>query len=173
MSAQSEYGRGAVYGSLAYDTPYPEAGSEPEETEAVEQQPRHLAVSRAGQGIAPFSIIGILIAAFLFVTAMTARTRLLDLSTESAALQEEIAELETEQARLRIAYETSFNLADVESYATRVLGMQKPLEDQITYLDIAAPDRAVVVQEKNRDGFVDRVSDFLVGLGAYFAWSAE
>ena len=61
----------------------------------------------------------------------------------------------------------------MESYATRVLGMQKPLEDQITYLDIAAPDRAVVVQEKNRDGFVDRVSDFLVGLGAYFAWSAE
>ena len=61
----------------------------------------------------------------------------------------------------------------MEAYATGILGMQKPREDQIVYIDIAAQDRAEVVEERNRDGFVDRVSDFLVGLGAYFAWSYE
>ena len=92
MAAEKEFRRGAVYGSLAYDVPFPEAYEEapdqPEER-AAQEQARPRAASRRGQGIAPFSIIGILIAAFLCVTAMTARARLLDFSTESAALEAE------------------------------------------------------------------------------------
>lgn len=175
------YGRGAVFGSLAYDFNHPElyAGEE-EYSQAPEQEQkpetrvqtrtraRTRPAVRTKQGIAPFAIIGVLAAAFLAVTAITAQVSVVNISGESVALQSKLAELEVEQTRLRIAYESAFNLAEIEEYATENLGMQKPSAAQIMYIDTSAPDRAVVVGEKDGDSFADRAGDFLSELGSYF-----
>ena len=112
-------------------------------------------------------------AAFLFVTGITAQVQLFTISGESVALEAKLSELEEHQAKLRIAYESSFNLAEIEEYAITSLGMQKPTADQITYIDTSAPDKAVVIADGSGDGFVDRTADFLSGIGAYFGSAGE
>lgn len=83
-------------------------------------------------------------------------------------LSEQLAELEMQQAKLKIAYESAFNLNEIETYALAELGMQKPTADQIYYIDTSSPDKAVVVQQSANDTLFDRVADFLSELGSYF-----
>lgn len=173
--AKRRYGEGAVYGSLAYDLNnpalYPEEYGRPAERPETRTQVRTRArtAPRAKQGIAPVSILGAAAAAFLLVIAISAQTALFALSGESVKLEQTLSELETEQTRLRIAYESVFNLAEVEDYAVHTLGMQKPTADQIFYIDTAAPDKAVVIDAGTGDGFVDRASDFISDIGSYFS----
>lgn len=178
-AAKRKYGQGAVYGSLAYDFNNPElyGGEEysaPKAPPVAKPQTRTRVRTRARpavhtrQGIAPAAIAGMLIAAFLLVTCITAQVRLMGVSGDSVELTGRLDALEEEQNKLRIRYESAFNLAEIEEYATTVLGMQKPTADQISYIDTSAPDKAVVIGDGERDGFVDRAADFLSGLGAYF-----
>ncbi len=175
-----EYGRGAVYGSLAYDFNNPELYSEEEYGRLHQPEPKpeektktraktkaRAAAAQTKQGVAPFALIGGLMVAFLCVTAITAQVGLVSLSGESVALQARLEELEKDQARLKIAYESAFNLAEIEEYATETLGMQKPIADQVMYIDTSAPDRAVVVGDEG-ESFVDRTADFLSEIGTYF-----
>ena len=178
MAEMKDLGRSAVYGSLAYDLNHPElfgeeelygAPAEPEQREerAVRTRVRAQAAARSKQGIAPFALIGGVVAAFLAVTAITAQVALMRLSSESVGLEIRVAELEDENSRLQISYESCFNLAEVENYATTELGMQKPGADQVVYIDTSAPDRAVILGTRD-DSFVDRAADFVTGIGDYF-----
>ena len=180
------YGQNAVSGSLAYDFDNPELYREIEyglpmpfdappaeaeqawEQEQEEVLPRAESRSRAKQSVAPAAVLGVLIAAAMFVIAIMAQIQLTDLSSERVKLEAELAELQTKNAQLQIAYESAFNLTEIEEYAVTELGMQKPGADQITYIDTSSPDRAVVINDKAGDGFVDRLSDFLAELGSYF-----
>ena len=83
-------------------------------------------------------------------------------------MPQELTQLEEQQAKLRIAYESAFNMAEIEDYAIHALGMQKPRADQIYYIDTSSPDKAVVFAGGENAGFVDRVSDYLSGLIEYF-----
>ena len=177
----SSYGSGAVFGSLAYDFNNPEI-YDPEEYGTGEEQrakPQagaHQArkvrtrakpseVSR--QAIAPSAVIGFAAAAVLCVLGITAQVQLFSLSGESLALEQRAAELQEERDKLRISYESAFNLAEIEDYATNSLGMQKPGADQISYIDTSAPDKAVVLGNGTSDGLVDTVADFLSGVEEY------
>ncbi len=173
-----KYGQGAVYGSLAYDFNNPELYRE-EYTEAqpkahprVQTQTRvrtrARTVVRTRQSIAPLSLLGMLAAAFLLVTAILAQARIVGISSKSVALQQELTQLEEQQAKLRIDYESAFNMAEIEDYAIHSLGMQKPRADQIFYIDTSSPDKAVVIAGAESTGFVDRVSDYLSGIVEYF-----
>ena len=179
-AVQRRYGEGAVYGSLAYDFNHPELyggdtyaepktpAAKPKTETRTRVRTRSKRAIHTKQSIAPSAILGILVAAFLFVTGITAQVRLLGVSGQSVELEAKLSELEEQQAKLRIRYESAFNLAEIEEYATGSLGMQKPNANQIAYIDTSAPDKAVVIDDGSDEGFVDRVSDFLSGLGAYF-----
>ncbi len=177
-AAENIYGRGAVVGSLAYDYDNPELYRE-EYTEAQPKarprvqtqtrvQTRARTAVRTRQSIAPLSLIGMLAAAFLLVVAILAQAQIVGISSRSVALQKELAQLEEQQAKLRISYESAFNMAEIEDYAIHSLGMQKPRADQIYYIDTSSPDKAVVIAGSESAGFVDRVSDFLSGAVDYF-----
>ena len=177
--AEVKYGQGAVYGSLAYDfnnpALYPEEYStaptpkaRPETQAQPQVRTRARVAPRTRQSIAPASMVGVALAAFIFVTGILAQAKLLDISSDSVKLRQELTELQEQQAKLRITYESAFNMSDIENYATRSLGMQRPQADQICYIDTSAPDKAVVVSDDESLGFVDRVSDFLTGFGEYF-----
>ena len=179
--ADKKYGRGAVYGSLAYDFNHPElceeeysaapervAKPKPQTQTRTRVRTRARTVVHTRQSIAPATIAGMLVAAFLCVITILAQAQLISVSAESVSLQNELAELETEQAKLKIRYESAFNMSEIETYATRSLGMQKPRADQIFYIDTSAPDKAVVIADRTETGFVDRVSNFLSGIAAYF-----
>ena len=174
---QQEYGQGAVYGSLAYDFNNPELYREEysvpqtptaQPKERTQTRVRTRSSAKTKQSIAPLSVAGVLVAALLFVVSITAQIQLFDISTESVKLSTQLSELETEQARLRVSYESAFNLTEIEEYAMNELGMQKPSADQIYYIDTSAPDKAVVVADNGSRSFVDRTADFLSGIRAYF-----
>ena len=171
-TASAKYGQGAVYGSLAYDfnNPelYPEEYSRPQTPAARPQtqtrtrvRTRAKAAARTKQGIAPTAVLGALVAAFLLVTGILAQVQLFSVADGAV-------ELEQQQAKLKIAYESAFNLAEIEEYAVSSLGMQKPKADQVYYIDTSSPDKAVVVAQSGGESLIDRAADFLSGLGAYF-----
>ena len=175
-AAERKYGQGAVFGSLAYDFNNPELYPE-EYTEAqpktrpqtrTEIHTRARTAVHTRQSIAPVSIVGMLAAAFLVVTASLAQAKIVGISSRSVELRQELEQLEEQQAKLRIAYESAFNMAEIEDYAIHSLGMQKPRADQVFYIDTSSPDKAVVVAGGDDVGFVDRVSDYLSGIAEYF-----
>ncbi|MBE6997854.1 MAG: hypothetical protein E7427_06755 [Ruminococcaceae bacterium] len=181
-ATQRRYGQGAVFGSLAYDFNNPElygedyavaepvAAPRPRTRTQTRTQvhTRARAVVHTRQSIAPMSIVGMVAAAFLVVIAILAQAQIVGISSESVALQNQLTELEEQQSKLRIAYESAFNMAEIEDYAIHTLGMQRPRADQIFYIDTSSPDKAVVVADGANDGFVDRVSDYLSGTLSYF-----
>ena len=177
-AAKRKYGQGAVYGSLAYDFNNPELYREEYTTAQPKARPRTQTQTRVRtrartavhtrQSIAPLSLVGMLAAAFLLVIAILAQAQMVGISSKSVTLRSELSQLEEEQAKLRIAYESAFNMAEIEDYAIHSLGMQKPRADQIFYIDTSSPDKAVVIAGGENVGFVDRVSDYLSGVVEYF-----
>ena len=179
-AAKQTYGQGAVFGSLAYDFDNPElyreeyTSAQPTARPRQQMQTRTRVQTRARtalhtrQSIAPLSLIGMLAAAFLLVVAILAQAQIVGISSRSVELQKELAALEEQQAKLQIAYESAFNMAEIEDYAIHSLGMQKPHADQVFYIDTSSPDKAVVIADHTSDGCVDRVSDFISGALAYF-----
>ncbi len=177
-AAKRKYGQGAVYGSLAYDFNNPELYREEYTTAQPKARPRTQTQTRVRtrartavhtrQSIAPLSLVGMLAAAFLLVIAILAQAQMVGISSKSVTLRSELSQLEEEQAKLRIAYESAFNMAEIEDYAIHSLGMQKPRADQIFYIDTSSPDKAVVIAGGESVGFVDRVSDYLSGVVEYF-----
>ena len=171
-----------MFGSLAYDFNNPElygedyavaepvAAPRPRTRTQTRTQvhTRARAVVHTRQSIAPMSIVGMVAAAFLVVIAILAQAQIVGISSDSVALQNQLTELEEQQSKLRIAYESAFNMAEIEDYAIHTLGMQRPRADQIFYIDTSSPDKAVVVADGANDGFVDRVSDYLSGTLSYF-----
>ena len=179
-AGRTEYGNRAVYGSLAYDFDNPELYGEeysapagehtapPQTRERTGAAARPGAHTRSKQAVYPLAMLGILVSAVLFVIAIMAQIQLFDISSKTVELEGRLKELKTEQTRLQIDYEGAFNLTEVEQYAISNLGMRKPSADQIFYIDTSSPDRAVIINQTDNDGFLGRVSEFLSGIAAYF-----
>lgn len=176
---QIRYGEGAVYGSLAYDfnNPelYPDMSYEPApeiaapSLEQTSESAAQTAAARSVQSVAPTAILGFICAAVMLILYLVVNIQLTTVSDEAVHLNNQLEELELEQTRLRIAYESVFNLAEIEEYAIGELGMQKPRSDQIYYVDSSAPDKAVVLNaEDDSDTVGWRLSDTLDIIGEYF-----
>ena len=85
----------------------------PRTTEAVVPE----SVPTPKQAIAPLAVLGFAIAAVLIVISLVARVQLSQASAEVSALEDQYAELQEQQTRLRIDYESAFNLTEIEDYA--------------------------------------------------------
>lgn len=169
--------RAAVDGSLAYDLSNP--ALHPEDIAGqlkspavpkIREKPQARAIPRTKQFVAPGAILGFSIAAILMVMMLMAQVRLTILSDETVALQNTLMELRTEESKLKIAYEGAFNLSEIETYATKELGMQKPRSDQIFYVNSSAPDKAMILREEaeQKDTLFTKLEEFFVSLGEYF-----
>ncbi len=172
-----------VNGSLAYDlgTIAParewdrERYREPERKVVIPAPPvvKERVATRAKvktqQSVAPLAIVGFICAAVLLVFTLMAKIQLTVVTDEAVKLETQLAELELAQNRLLIDYESVFNRTEIEEYATTVLGMQRPREEQITYLNTSVPDKAVVLEhDSDTNSFTDRLSDMFGFLGEYF-----
>jgi cell division protein FtsL len=172
MSAR--YGNTAVYGNLAYDLTRPGIYAEPPQEEATVAAPpktkertRAVPVARPRYAVAPAAVIGFGLAAVLLVFSLMGRVQLVEASDEAATLSGQLSELQEEQSRLLISYESTFDLNEVDEYAKNTLGMQKAQSDQVYYIGGETPDKAVVLAEKD-SGFAGRVLDFLDKIGEFF-----
>jgi len=175
-----KYNANAVYGSLAYD--YGKAGTYREKMDRpVERQviiPAHPRIReqaaaavrvKTKQGIAPLAMIGYACAAILVVFSLMAKIQLTEVTDTSAQLETQLSDLNVAQNRILINYERAFNLTSIEEYATTQLGMQRPREEQVFYLESTVPDKAVIVSgSDNKVGFCERVFDAIASIAEYF-----
>jgi cell division protein FtsL len=173
--------RAAVYGSNAYDlarvgdlplrAPVPEERPSPKPARAPEARPapRQVRKTQRCYGISLFAVAGFVVVAALMVFVVLANVRYTEISAETVELQTRLAELTEEERKLKIEYEDIFDVNEVEAYATNVLGMTKPSQDQIATVSAGNQAKAVIV-----DGSGDNVSgkenmaSFLASLVAYF-----
>ena len=73
-------------------------------------------------------------AALLLVLSLIGAAKLTVLGDEAGRMEQEIRFLETENRRLRAAYESSLDLTQIERRATEELGMQHVSPGQITVI---------------------------------------
>ena len=176
---------GAVDGTLAYDFGNPELYPQREvyETPRRQKKPRTQSqewikedVQTASEtavhhqvGLGAFTAVGFICAVVLLAMMLLAQIQLLDISSNTAALENQIEALQEERDRLTAEYETVFNLKDVEEYAIDVLGMQEPVDGQISYLTgVSAEDKALIITEESANMFAQGLEDIVASVKAYF-----
>ena len=106
-----------------------------------------------------------------FASFMGTDVQLSQASAQVSALEDQYAQLQEQQTRLRIDYESAFNLTEIEDYAIHELGMQKPRSDQLYYISSSnAADTAVVLDQTAAEplSLADRFGDFLTSIVEYF-----
>ncbi len=84
------------------------------------------------------------------------------------AMETTIANAQSENVRLSSAIDSMFSIANVETYATGVLGMTKMENYQIQYIDLSSEDQVLYAGESSAlgAGFVERVTEYFDGLFA-------
>ena len=117
------------------------------ETAAPKARPRVRSLSKAQvrqrQKVSILSVLGVGAAIGLAVLLMMGYIQLTAISDEVVSLQDQLAELETENVALTAQHE----LATVKEVA-EAAGMSKPSSSQIYYIDLSEGDSAVVYQQE-------------------------
>jgi Cell division protein FtsL. len=176
----ARYNESTVYGNLAYDygkaAPYREGMGRPVDRQVVIPAPprinEEVAVRtrvQTNQAVSPFALIGFVCAAILLVFTLMAKIQLTAVTNGTVTLENKLSDLKVTQNRLLINYEKAFNLTEIEEYATNNLGMQRPRDEQVFYLDSSVPDKAVVLTGKTaKSGFIERFFDAVSSISEYF-----
>ena len=170
MAAARElrYGsRGAVYGDLAYSLDLEvrehalrHAGEAPRHPAAEQPKPKarprvrslSKAEVRQHRKLSVLSVAGVCAAIGLAVLVLMGYIQLTALSAQVVDLQEELAQLETENVSLTAQHEKMFDLATVKEVA-EAAGMSKPSGSQIYYIDLSEGDSAEVYQQEETSIF--------------------
>ena len=147
--------------------PQPEVVQLPREGELVHTGVQ--AEPRSKVQLSLFVLLSIPVIAAAAIMLLFSYMRLNELSDESAAMVKALDVLQEDQIRLEIRYESTFDLAEVETYAKTVLGMVKAGADQTTFVRSSEGDRAQVLAEQGFFSDWERKLDaFARKLQAYF-----
>ena len=155
--------RTATYGSVAYDLESlkrnfavpsyskPETYREPEteSTPAVKERAHahaHVAAESA-VSISAFSVVGFLAAAMLLVFVVLSYVQITEINAAKSELRNQLSELTTEATMLRVAYESTFNINEIEDYAENTLGMVRLSQSDVAAVSIERQDMGVVLSE--------------------------
>jgi cell division protein FtsL len=172
--------RSAVYGSNAYDlgrvgdlplrAPAPEDRPSPKPAQSPKARPAQQQVRKPQRyyGISLFAVTGFVVVAALMVFVVLAHVKFNEISAGTVELQERLDKLTEEERKLKIEYEDIFDVNEVEEYATNVLGMTKPSQDQIAAVSAEAQDKAVIVDDGDDGAGKENMASFLASLVAYF-----
>lgn len=180
---EKEFGfTGSKRGSAIYDidrwgksAPLPELEL-PRRGAAEEAEPETIVRERAEVSIrgvvTPSLVLGFAMAAVMLCLVLLSHVRLAELSVEAGQAVKDIEVLQTANTKLRVAYESTFNLEDIEAYARGELGMTTPEAEQINYVDFSTPDKAEILEDTDMaddaKGIVIGIRDLLVSIAEYF-----
>ena len=166
MAEYSTYKTRYVSGSVAYDFDNAEAfpeyapGRDIEIPVARKLREEVVAAPKpqsASQAISPVAILGFALAAVLLVFSLVARAQLSQISLQVVEQQTALEELATQKQKLLVQYEFAFNLAEIEDYAMRELGMQQPRSEQIYYISSGIADKAEILTPESKENGLQKV----------------
>jgi len=120
------------------------------------------------RGLSVFSVVSYIAVFALFMLIVMNYMKINELSVEQSALSRELAALKSEAAQLEIKYEQKINMYNIEERAAE-LGLSKPTQDQIQYIDIAGQDYAVVYNEDTgTSGFIAGIKSIFMSVLNFF-----
>jgi len=179
-----EYAPGGTYGSEAYDLERLRREREAEEQRSEERRrarereyvrtrtKAHTAArakTQASAGVSVFSVLGIMLSVVLIGCVLMGYVTLASISQDTSVMKDRIMELTETQQQLTASYESTFNLTEIEQYATSKLGMSQLGSDQITYLSTNKSDSAVILTATADNGNVlSEARGFFEYLLSYF-----
>ena len=163
-----DYASGSVYGNVAYDLDrLPREEEKPQER--VKVKVRTYRETHSAQGVSMFAVVGFALFAVMMVFVLLAKVQLTQITNETVKMESQIRQLKDDEARLKIDYESKFNLTEIENYAVKTLGMVRTSGESVTMLESANVDRAEVLAENDMVGsFFTEFKDFVTSLLAYF-----
>jgi len=158
---------GVVNGSLAYDFDTLErrldgiAPLEPDMyTAPMEETPAEViskareqakAQVRTAERISPVAILSFAALTVMMALIVFSYVELTTISQNVVQLKAQVGTLQTEQVALKARYEQAFDLAGVKE-AAMAAGMALPCDSQMYYIDLSAPDHAVVYASEEQGG---------------------
>ncbi len=87
-----------------------------------------------------------LTAAGLMIKSLFVRIELAEQSDKITAAKQELSQIEEENRRLRIEYESKIDLDEIEDHAKNILGMQRAGESRTEKIDTDTQDKAIVIE---------------------------
>lgn len=158
-------------GSAAYDVrgtavPRPRPARLPEE----KPLPQSNQGAKPKLVIAPLAVVGLVVVATLLLLVVNSCMQLYQAKERIGELTKELSTAQATTEKLRSAYESRIDLAQIEVRA-KELGMMQPSTRQTVYLTIAGADHAEVLQVDRRsfaEKAWDAVADSFHGVLEYF-----
>ena len=128
-----------------------------------------IANARAKQSVSIGAVLWFGVIAVLMVYIILSYVSLTEVTAEISKINGAITELQSESKKLKVEYETTFNLNEVKEYATTSLGMRQLTESQITRFSMSREDKGVVLAEDDAAGLgiVSAAKEFISELTEY------
>jgi len=118
----------------------------------------------------PLGGFGIVVGAVIIVASLIAQISVTRTSTEKSTLQKEYSLALEEQARLKLDYESKFDLTEIEREAKALLGMRVATELQVVYIGAEPSDRVMILKDgSSQGGLLGKISDILSRLSEYLS----
>ena len=140
----------------------------PRERSAV--RPR-VQVREAGK-VSVFAVTGFLAVGLLAVLLLFSYVQLTTISQQVVELRSEMTALQSEEAKLRTAYELSYDLSSIEETMTASGAMVRPQNGQVVYVDLSEPDTVTFFNQDEAvaglDGMFESVKSIASEIVAYF-----
>ncbi len=90
--------------------------------------------------VSPFAVVGFLAVGVFAVLLLFSYVQLTTISQQVVELRNEMTALQSEEAKLRTAYELSYDLSSIEETMTASGAMVRPQNGQVVYVDLSEPD---------------------------------
>lgn len=155
------YGSSAAYDLYRYNFRDSDGSSAPEivhpglpEEHAAPERYRRVKQKTA---VAPFSVMGMLVAACMMILVIFGHVQLYEASDRVGKLESQLSSLQEQRSVLESLYEGSIDLAAVETRAAE-LGFAVPVRDQMVYIHLGREDRAEIYLPE-RTNFAERILD--------------
>ena len=121
--------------------------------------------------VSPFAV-GFLAVGVFAVLLLFSYVQLTTISQQVVELRSEMTALQSEEAKLRTAYELSYDLSSIEETMTASGAMVRPQNGQVVYVDLSEPDTVTFFNQDEAaaglDGMFESVKSIASEIVAYF-----
>ena len=115
--------------------------------------------------VSPFAVVGFLAVGVFAVLLLFSYVQLTTISQQVVELRSEMTALQSEEAKLRTAYELSYDLSSIGA-------MVRPQNGQVVYVDLSEPDTVTFFNQDEAaaglDGMFESVKSIASEIVAYF-----
>ena len=162
------------YSRVPYDAYDGSAARQLQREEVLRPRPMVRPRERAGEAglVSPFAVVGFLAVGVFAVLLLFSYVQLTTISQQVVELRSEMTALQSEEAKLRTAYELSYDLSSIEETMTASGAMVRPQNGQVVYVDLSEPDTVTFFNQDEAvaglDGMFESVKSIASEIVAYF-----